>query len=120
VDADDTDKVMFASLHLSAVNFYPRMARQDYFPGNSDNAFELLSSGKESDNDPKYPNIINIPLGKTSSKAESAAIFRAAVEQVVRAEGSEVRGQESGLQVSEPDVWLYAAREQAFKCGRFA
>jgi len=26
------DNVFFASLHLAADNFYPRMARQDYYP----------------------------------------------------------------------------------------
>ena len=81
VDVDDHEKVLFASLHLSTVNFYPRMARQDYFPGNSDTTFELLSTGKESDQDPEHPNIFNIPLQKSNNKADSAREFRAAVEQ---------------------------------------
>jgi acetoin utilization deacetylase AcuC-like enzyme len=41
VDSDDADKVFFASLHLAADNFYPRMACQDYYPGNTEQAFEL-------------------------------------------------------------------------------
>jgi acetoin utilization deacetylase AcuC-like enzyme len=83
VDANDSENVFFASLHLAAENFYPRNAGQDYYPGNSANSFELMSSGKESDNDPAYPNILNIPLHKTTNKAESAALFRSKVEEVL-------------------------------------
>lgn len=40
-----------------------------------------MSSGKETDNDAiNYPNVINIPFGKTYSKEESAAVFRSSVE----------------------------------------
>jgi len=83
VDANDSENVFFASLHLAADNFYPRMAGQDYYPGNSGNSFELMSSGKECDNHPSYPNILNIPLHKTANKADSAALFRSRVEEVL-------------------------------------
>jgi acetoin utilization deacetylase AcuC-like enzyme len=59
------------------------VARQDYYPGNTENSFELLSTGKESDNDDNYPNILNIPLSKTSNKADSAAMFRKSVENIL-------------------------------------
>ena len=137
VDSDDAENVFFASIHLATDSFYPRMANQDYYPGNTDTTFEpglsprargcrrqaagaaeaccwllalrsgcadllrmhaqvrasqracarepdclrAVSSGNESDNDAVlYPNILNIPLRKTLSKEESAALFRSRVE----------------------------------------
>ena len=60
----------------SRAMYPPQPLFLDKKQGNSENTFELLSSGKESDNDPNFPHILNIPLAKTSNKTESAAMFR--------------------------------------------
>eukprot|EP00285_Hemiselmis_virescens_P009725 CAMPEP_0173391804 /NCGR_PEP_ID=MMETSP1356-20130122/18596_1 /TAXON_ID=77927 ORGANISM="Hemiselmis virescens, Strain PCC157" /NCGR_SAMPLE_ID=MMETSP1356 /ASSEMBLY_ACC=CAM_ASM_000847 /LENGTH=517 /DNA_ID=CAMNT_0014349495 /DNA_START=67 /DNA_END=1616 /DNA_ORIENTATION=+ len=77
LDETDGDNVFFASIHLSAHDFYPRLA----VPGQG--RFGEPEFGMDSDgaaDDPAHPNIVNIPMGKTSTTAESSELFRSLVE----------------------------------------
>mmetsp|Transcript_33623 Transcript_33623/g.52313 ORF Transcript_33623/g.52313 Transcript_33623/m.52313 type:complete len:262 (+) Transcript_33623:393-1178(+) len=78
LDEKDSENVFYASMHLVAKDFYPFMAKDDYYNGCGYPDFESKTTGQK--NDPNYPNILNIPLSKTSSKEECSAQFKASVE----------------------------------------
>ncbi|KAJ1484120.1 histone deacetylase domain-containing protein [Baffinella frigidus] len=76
LDESDGENVFFASVHLVAENFYPQVASQGYNQAGSTSwpEFEAFTTGAT--NDPAEPTILNVPLEKTTTKAESSQMFR--------------------------------------------
>mmetsp|Transcript_10121 Transcript_10121/g.23666 ORF Transcript_10121/g.23666 Transcript_10121/m.23666 type:complete len:292 (+) Transcript_10121:799-1674(+) len=77
LDETDAENVFFASLHLSAEDFYPRLAVKECCRF-GEPEFGLNHEGAS--DDPAYPNVLSIPMHKTQTVEESSRLFRSLVD----------------------------------------